>query len=164
MLFRSMRDMVGNIRNLSDLDLQATFNTELEVAPEVEVVVDIKPGGFPNSWGCRSVHDPLPVAILSTNGLDATTVDANTVRFGKAGTEAAEVHRQSNGDARRHVSDVNNDGWMDLLLHFRSGSTGFSCADIPAGQKSATLPSKVSGATVDGRAIAGEDTLRLLRQ
>ena len=57
---------------------------------------------------------------------DATIVAPLSVRFGP--DEAIEVH------AKGHIEDVNGDGDMDLLLHFKTHETG-----IIAGQSTATL-------------------------
>lgn len=126
------------------------------------VSIDIKPGSDPSSWSCKKENDPLPVAILSAADFDATTVDAHSVRFGKDGTEAAEVHKESS-EAKRHVEDVNKDGKDDMVFHFRFGDTGFSCDDLD-GEKSANLTGKLTGATQDGTAIEGEDGLRLVKE
>ncbi len=132
-------------------------------AAVVPVTVDIKPGSDPNSWSCKKVNDAIPVALLSTMDFDATTVDANSVRFGKDGGETGEFHRK-NGAAKRHVEDVNKDGLQDMVFHFRFGDTGFSCADISDGEKSANLTGTLTGETQDGTAIEGEDNLRLVRE
>ncbi len=92
------------------------------------------------------------MAILSDAGFDATTVDADSVRFGITGTEAAEVH-EKNGNAKRHVEDVDKDGLPDMVFHFRFGDTGFSCADIPAQEKSVTLTGNLTGTTNGGMPI-----------
>lgn len=125
------------------------------------VAIDIKPGSFPNSWDCRFIDGELPAAILSDANFDATTVDANSVRFGKTGTEAAEVHRDVAGNAKRHISDVNKDGSLDMVFHFRFGDTGFSCADIPPGFKDASHTADLTG-SANETPIKGRDSLRLV--
>ena len=90
-------------------------------------------------------------------------MNASSVRFGKDGTEAGEVH-QKNDEAKRHVEDKNKDGLLDMVFHFRFGDTGFSCGDIPDGDKSFTLTGTLTGETEDGTAIEGEDNLRLVNQ
>ena len=70
----------------------------------------------------------ITVAVLSDNIFsifDATTMDADSVLFGKTGTEAAELHRDKNGNARRHVEDVNGDGLPDMVFHFPGCGYGF---------------------------------------
>ena len=84
-----------------------------------------------------------PVAILSTETFDATTVDPTTVRFGATGTEAAPRHLARN--------DVNGDGRPDLILRFRLGDTGIECGDTEA---------FLTGETFDGQAIEGSDAIK----
>jgi hypothetical protein len=132
-----------------------------EAQPGVDI--DIIPDSGPNTWPCQNTEEDLPVAILTTDTFDATTIDAGSVRFGKAGTEASEVHRDDEGNAGRHVADVNGDGRDDLMFHFRFGDTGFSCDDIPEGQDSVGLRARLTG-EAEGKPIEGEDTLQLVRQ
>jgi hypothetical protein len=132
-----------------------------EAQPGVDI--DIIPGSDPNTWPCQNTEEDLPVVILSTEDFDATNVDAGSVRFGKAGTEASEVHRDEEGNAERHVEDVNGDGRDDLVFHFRFGDTGFSCDDIPEGQDSVGLRARLAG-EAEGKPLAGEDALQLVQQ
>lgn len=115
----------------------------------IEVSVDIKPGSFPNSINPDS-KGVIPVAILTTSTeagepvtFDATTVDARTVRFGPDG--ATMVHKNA------HLEDVDDDGDIDMVLHFKAKETG-----IKAGDTEATL----TGETVEGRKIRGTDSVR----
>jgi hypothetical protein len=50
----------------------------------IEVTIDIKPGSDPNAINPSS-RGVIPVAILTTESFDATTVSPITVRFGPAG-------------------------------------------------------------------------------
>ena len=88
------------------------------------VVIDIKPGGDPNSINCNK-NGVITVAILTTQDFDATTVDHATVRF----EGAAEVHgNKKSGARRRREEDVDGDGDVDLVLHFRQRDTnGLGC-------------------------------------
>ena len=81
---------------------------------------------------------------------------ANTVLFGKTGNETGEVH-QKGGNAKRHEEDFNNDGFLDLIFHFDFQSTGFSCAEIPAGEKSVTLDGTLTGVGGNGPFSASSD-------
>jgi hypothetical protein len=107
------------------------------------VVVDVKPGDVTNTVNPRS-REMLAVAILTTESVDATAVDALTVRLGPAGAVPE----------RARLSDVNADGRLDLVLQFRMEATGIAC-----GARDVV----VSGLTFDGRAISGSDSLRTVR-
>ena len=112
------------------------------VPVSINVSIDIKPDEFPNSVNPRS-EGKIPVAILTTDTFDATTVDSTTVRFGATGTEAA--------SEQFTLEDVNGDGKLDLLLHFKTQATGIQC-----GETSASL----AGKTVSGQAIEGSDFIK----
>ena len=76
-----------------------------------KVAIDIKPGSDPNSINLKS-KGVIPVAILSTDTFDATTIDPLSVSFGP--------HGAMEGHGRGHIEDVNGDGLPDLVLHFRT--------------------------------------------
>jgi hypothetical protein len=113
---------------------------ELEVV--LGVAIDIKPGSDPNSINPFS-RGVIPVAILTTEDFDALTVDADSVLFGRA--EAEKRHK------RAHVEDVDGDGDLDLLLHFRTQDTGIALGDTEA---------CLIGQTYDGVPIEGCDSVR----
>lgn len=114
----------------------------LAIAPTGEQpTIDIKPGSFRNSINPNS-NGVIPVAILTTANFDATSVDPLSVLFGPSG--AMEAH------GRGHIKDVNGDGVLDLLLHFRTQDTGILCGD-----RSASL----TGEKFDGMAFTGSDTI-----
>ena len=105
------------------------------------LLIDIKPGNFPNSINPRSTGT-IPVAILTNADFHAHTVALETVRFGKTGTEASAVHSA--------LEDVDRDGDLDLILYFSIQDTGIQCGD-----RSASL----TGQTTGGQAIRGSDSL-----
>lgn len=74
---------------------------------EWDVLIDIKPGSYPNSinLGSRGV---VPVAVLTTEGFDASTVDPVSVQFADA------------YPLRWTTKDVDYDGDLDLLFHFKT--------------------------------------------
>ncbi|MBI4200436.1 MAG: hypothetical protein HY535_08205 [Chloroflexi bacterium] len=119
----------------------ATLEAFTPEVTEITVTIDIKPGSFPNSINPRS-KGRIPVAILTTDPFDATTVDPTTVLFGPTGTEAAPVQSA--------LEDVDGDGDTDMILHFNTQDTGIVC-----GVTSASL----TGETFAGQAIRGSDSI-----
>jgi hypothetical protein len=125
------------------------------VPPIVLVSVDIKPGSDPNSIACNGALGTLiPVAILTTDTFDATTVDHETVTF----EGAMEAHQNPHGMIH-HEEDVDDDGDLDLVFHFVFGETSLTEAEC-----SSTEPVEgvLTGETVDGQPIEGSDTVRLV--
>ena len=105
------------------------------------VDIDIKPGGFPNSINPRS-KGVIPVAVLTTDTFDATTVDPASAHFGATGTEAAPIHSA--------LADVDGDGDIDLILHFSTQATAIQCGDASG---------SLTGETFSGQTIKGLDSI-----
>jgi hypothetical protein len=110
-------------------------------SPPREVAIDIKPGSADNPINPRSAG-VVPVAILTTDTFDATTVDPSSVEFGPDG--AIEAHR------RGHIEDVDGDGDDDLVLHFNTRDAGIQCGDT-----SVTL----TGQTFSEQEVEGTDAI-----
>jgi hypothetical protein len=103
------------------------------------VAIDVKPGSVPNSINPKS-QGVTPVAILTTATFDATIVDPLSVRFGPNEATAA----------KSHVEDVDGDGDLDRLFHFRTQETGIQCAN-----RSVSL----TGETFSGHGIEGAEPI-----
>jgi hypothetical protein len=133
---------VGGLNDTSgNLATNEAFTPEVT---KITVAIDIKPGSFPNSINPRS-KGVIPVAILTTDTFDATTVDPTTVRFGATGTEAAPVK------AALRKRDVDKDGDTDMMLHFKTQATGIVCGDTSA---------SLTGETFSGQMIQGSDSIK----
>ena len=123
-------------------NLKTYFKTlDGEVRAVDGVSMHIKPGETPNDINFES-KGKVPVAILTTDSFDASQVDWDSVLFGPDG--AAKSH------AMGHVKDVDDDGDLDLLLHFNTQDTGIQCGDTEA-----TLTGELSS----GEPIIGTDTI-----
>ena len=134
-----------------------------------QVVVDINSGNPANSInpGSKAL---IPVVILTTAGFDAATVDPASVRFGPDGAVAtidplsvtfapnraaatldpssakSGPNRRVKSHGRGHLKDVDRDGDLDLVLHFRTQDTGITCGDTSVA---------LTGQTFSGQAING---------
>jgi uncharacterized delta-60 repeat protein len=116
----------------------------------VQIVLDVRPGSDVNAV---NVDSPglIPVAIVTTDSFDATTVDPASVCFGDAEDPAQRDCTEAHG--RGHVEDVNGDGKLDLLLHFEVLETG-----IDRGDETACVTAK----TFAGASVEGCDSVRTL--
>ncbi len=92
----------------------------------------------------------VPVAILSSESFDATTVDPVTVTLNGAGVKAVGKKQK----LLAHVEDVNGDGLLDLLCQI-------DIQDLEAerGESIAVL----HGNAYDGTEIAGEDSISVVK-
>ncbi len=108
--------------------------------PLIPVIIDIKPGSEPNSINLKS-RGVVPVAVLSTEDFDASTVDPITVKFADA------------SPVKYRMEDVDLDGDLDLLLHFRTQDL-----NLNENSTEATL----TGRTYQGKDIQGTDSVRIV--
>ena len=97
------------------------------------VLIDIKPGSDPNSINPQS-RGVIPVAILGSESFDVSDVDVTSLEFGPSG--ATPLHPNA-----LHLEDVNDDGFTDLVTHYRTQETGIAAGDTGA---------CITGETFDG--------------
>ena len=126
--------------------------SDIRVQPHVIYVdIDIKPGSYPNSINCENKNEVIAVAVLTTEDFDAMSIDHTTVTF----EGASETHvNKKTGEPIRHVEDVDLDGDMDLVFHFRLGDTSLTC-----GSMTGTL----TGERYDGIPVEGTDSVRMVK-
>jgi hypothetical protein len=105
-----------------------------------DVTIDVKPGSDPNSINLGS-KGVVPVAVLTTDEFDAGSVDPASVVFADA------------SPVRWALEDVDGDGDVDLVLHFRAQELA-----LDASSTEATL----TGSTYDGQEIQGTDSVRIV--
>lgn len=93
--------------------------------PEVEI--DIEPGDSENGVLYRRRRG-IRVAILGSESVDVRDIAVTELRFGPKG--AAPKHDlERRRRYRRHLRDVNRDGFEDLMTHFRVQETGLPLGD-----------------------------------
>lgn len=123
------------------------FQTVVELDPFIAVVIDVKPGGYPNCVNLAA-GGAVPVAIFGSADFDVTTVDPLTIALSGAGLKL-----KGNGEALFSYEDLNHDGMTDLMVHIETDALLMSVGD-----HSATL----EGITVSGEAIRGTDSVRIV--
>jgi hypothetical protein len=111
--------------------------------PGAVVAIDIKPGSDPNSIN-PSLAGDLPVAILGSDAFVVEDVDVATLAFGPDGAPFDHSHGP-------HFEDLNGDGLMDLMSHFRIEETGIEFGDMEA---------CITGETLDSTPFEGCDAIR----
>jgi hypothetical protein len=116
----------------------------------VQLALDVRPGTDVNTVNVDS-PGVIPVAIVTTDTFDATTVDAGSVCFGDAEDPAQRDCTEAHGHG--HVEDVNGDARPDLLLHFEVRETGIDRGDATA---------CLTGKTFAGVSVEGCDSVRTL--
>ncbi len=132
-----------------DFSQKWTFfrNAELERLPR-PVDIDIKPGSYPNSINLGS-NGVIPVAILTTPELDATSVDPGTVQL-----EGVDVAVRGKADKlMSHEEDVDGDGDLDLVVQIET-------EELPDTLESGNAC--VTGLTYDGCPIEGCDEITIV--
>jgi len=144
------RQIIGPFPSGSVIDLTAEVIDDVgnlvqtALSPTHFLLLDIKPGSDLNSINLKN-KGVIPVAILTTDTFDATTVDHTTVEFGPNG--AMEAH------GRGHNEDADGDGDLDLVLHFPTQDTGITRDDREA---------CLTGETSDGTFIQGCDSITIV--
>jgi hypothetical protein len=104
------------------------------------VDIDIKPGSYPNSIRLAA-KGVVPVAVLSDLEFDAASVDPVTVVFAGA------------APVRWVMEDVDYDGDMDLLFHFKIEELELDEYSVEA---------ILTGKTFAGMNIQGVDTIKIV--
>jgi hypothetical protein len=118
---------------------------------QTQVTIDIKPGSDDNSINLGS-FGVVPVAILSSDTFDATTVKPETVTLAGAG-----VAMRGNGNKYlANQEDVNGDGLIDLICKIETENL-----DPGSFQDGGAF---LNGTTTNGVAIEGFDLITIVPQ
>jgi len=124
--------------------------------PTTTVLVDIKPGSFPNSVNLKS-KGVLPVAILGTADFDVNSVDQSADILLFTGPVPINGGGSPVSPIRSAFEDVSGDGILDLTLKFSIAEMVKHGALNPD-----TIEGLLTGALLDGTPFAGMDSIRIV--
>jgi probable HAF family extracellular repeat protein len=122
----------------------------IAVLPGLTIEIDIKPGSRLNRVNAIS-RGVVPVAILGSDTFNVEDIDLTTLIFGPNGV----APRHALTDPARifdHLTDVNEDGFTDLVTHYRTQGVGFVTGDAEA---------CVSGELLDETPFEGCDNVEI---
>lgn len=130
----------------SNSKLSGTLTVSNFIAPPVIVEINIKPGSIPNSINPKA-NGVIPVAILTTNDFDASTVNPQTVAL-------EGISAQAKGRSGKYgaLEDIDNDGDLDLVVHIPN--------EIYWGEN--VTEATLTGMTWDGAFIEGIDSINIV--
>ncbi len=119
---------------------------------EIEARVDVRPRCKGPALFTLRRRGALPVALLSTERLDASSVDVATLRLADAeGSDGVPPKRA-------RLKDVNRDGVADLMMYFRNRDL------VRAGVLSSSTTSvELTALTLEGVPVRGADDVKYVR-
>lgn len=92
----------------------------------ITVTIDIAPDNAVNRLKTKA-KGLIPVAVFGSSTFDVGTIALSTLRFGP--NAASPVHDLSDPlILAAHLTDLNLDGYTDLVLHFKAADAGFTMA------------------------------------
>jgi hypothetical protein len=122
--------------------IQDELRNSYQLVLPTPIEIDIRPGSAVNPIQPRA-RGVVPVALLGSETFDVADVDVASLAFGPAG--AAPAH-----GAGGQLSDVNRDGFLDLVSHYRVARVGIAPDDEMA---------CVNGTIFDGTPFEGCDSV-----
>jgi len=144
--------------------VHGSFVSMVPVPEQVSISLDIKPSVCPNSLNIKS-KGVLPVAILGTDEIDITTIDAASIRL--AGVAPIRSNVKDVGTPVIEPEDVCDctsegaDGLVDLTLKFKTQGIVGILGEVADGD---ALVLTLTGETYDGTQIKGQDCVVIVKK
>ena len=111
-----------------------------------KIAIHIQPGDAPSCIHLNS-HGLIPVTILGSAAFDVTQIDQNSLDL-----EGLSVRAKGNGKRQCSLSDINGDGFADMMCQFQEDAKHWHGAHGTA---------DVTGALLDGNLFEGSDSICL---
>lgn len=137
--------LTGTYENGDQINLRFVSDIPIHLQPvesQDEIKIDVKPDSNPNTINLKS-RGVVPVALLTAGDFKAGDIDPGSVEFEGA------------SPVRTTLCDVDGDGKMDMLFHFKTQDL----VDLNEDSTDATLT-----ATIDGVQIEATDSVRIVPQ
>jgi hypothetical protein len=136
---------VDQVRIVGDTSGFSPFGVDnlrwgIDAPTRIDARIDVLPGNAENPLNPGSCG-VVPVALLGSDTLDVMDVEPTSLALGVKGAPAEQLA----------YSDVNGDGWFDLVAHYPVPETGTAYGDTSI---------CLTGATADGVELAGCDAIR----
>jgi hypothetical protein len=113
----------------------------------MQIAIDIKPGSYPNSIN-NNGKGVIPVAILTTDVFDASTVDPSTITL-----DGATPRVNGRSGTIGSLQDVDNDGDLDLVVQIQDVAGTYSVGDTVG---------SLYAMTDSGGNVMGQDSIRIV--
>ncbi|MDT8304006.1 MAG: hypothetical protein RQ760_21165 [Sedimentisphaerales bacterium] len=152
-----MGTLTGKYEDGTDIDLWILSDTSIKLV-DIEneendgLIIDIKPGSDENVINLKS-RGVVPVAVMTTEDFQAGNINPDSVEFAGA------------SPVRSSLCDVDNDGDMDMLFHFRTQMLNLdetsTEATLTAMLKSLSML-KSAAAENTGEVLKGKDKVKIM--
>ncbi len=142
--------VVGSAWNFFCID-DVTYKEQVMIVDE-----DIKPGEEPNTFS-RVSRDPLIVAIVGEEGLDAANIIPETIKLEGIAPMSCLLD-----DVCSLSGVAGKDGCCDMVMKFDSRTIA-RLSEIKRAAKGATIPLTVTGKLKDGTRFEGTDYVVIIR-
>ncbi len=129
------------VNNIQTFELNYSKENIQETKSYRVVNIDIKPGSYPNSINLKS-KGIIPIAVLTDNFFDAKDIATDSVVFSGASPII-----------RGKFEDVDKDGDLDLVLHFKTQLLQLSATDTEA---------VLTGKLNDNSLVKGIDSIKIV--
>jgi parallel beta-helix repeat protein len=117
------------------------------LATFMPVSIDVKPNSYPNSINLGS-GGTVPTVIFGTATFDVVQINPATITLANAA-----IKLKGNGQSMANYTDINGDGFVDVVVHIITEALQLTAADVKA---------ELNGYLVDGRNIKGFDSVRIV--